>query len=286
VGWWKVALGTAIVLFAVREMFDDLFHPTQSGSLSEWVGSGLFRFFRRWPSMLPTSGPLTVVVVIFVWAILLATGFACIYWAVFPSDYMLPAAAAPSGSDRWWWSFYYLLEMMTTLGLGDIRPNPTWLKLLSAFHTLIGFSLVTSSITWIVLVFPALRRTRTLARKATTLMDAGERTGVPVVSTGMHVILAGLAEEVIQLRVDLIHFPLLFYFYAEDSRASLPRALFPLMRFAREGVEAARHELVRLAATGLQTALNDLAEVIGERLQCEDRAPAAVFQKFAELHTV
>jgi hypothetical protein len=286
VGWWKIALGVAIVLFTVREMFDDLFHPTQSGAFSEWIACRLFRLYRRWPSMLPTSGPLSIALVIGAWAMLLATGFALIYWATFPADYTVAPGASLAGPARWWWSFYYSLEMMTTLGLGDIRPNPTWLKLLSAFHTLIGFSFVTASITWIVLVFPALRRMRTLARKATTLNDAEERTGVPVVSTGMHVVLAGLAEQVIQARVDLVHFPILFYFYAADPRASLPCALFPLMRFAKEGVEAGRDDLVRLAATGLSIALDDLADLIGDRLDCEDRSPDVVFKKFAELHTV
>jgi hypothetical protein len=285
VGWWKIALGVASILFTVREMFDDLFHPTQSGAFSEWIASGIFRLYRRWPSMLPTAGPLSVALVIAAWAMLLATGFALIYWARFPTDYTLTPGAAPAGSDRWWWSFYYSLEMLTTLGLGDIRPNPTWLKTLSAFHTLIGFSFVTASITWIVLVFPALRM-GTLSRKANTLSDTEERTGVSVVSAGMHVVLAGLAEEVIRLRVDLVHFPLLFYFYAQDSRASLPPSLFFLMRFAKDGAEGGRDDLVRLAATGLSIALTDLANLIGDRLDCEDRSPQVVFQTFAELHTV
>jgi hypothetical protein len=41
-----------------------------------------------------------------------------------------------------------------------------------------------------------------------------------------------------------------------------------------------------LAATGLRIALNDLADLIGERLDCEQRDPDLVFQKFAGLHTV
>jgi hypothetical protein len=95
-----------------------------------------------------------------------------------------------------------------------------------------------------------------------------------------------LVEQVIQARVDLVHFPLLFYFYAADPRASLPCALFPLMRFAKEGVEADREDLVRLAANGLSIALDDLADLIGDRLECEDRSPDVVFQKFVELHRV
>jgi hypothetical protein len=284
VGWWKEVAGIAIVLFASREMFNDLFHPTRSGALSEWIANRLFRVYRRWPRLLPTSGPLSIALVILTWAMLLATGFALIYWPSFPARFDLQKAVPAAGWDRWWWSFYYSLEMMTTLGLGDIRPNPTWLKLLSACDTLIGFLFITASITWILLVFPALRRIRTLARKAITLADAERTTGIPVASTGMHVVLAGLTEEVIQARVDLIHFPLLFYFYAEDQRASLPCALFPLMRFAEERTEADRDELVRLATAALRIALNDLADLIGDRLDCQDRAPETVFRTYAELH--
>jgi hypothetical protein len=52
---------------------------------------------------------------------------------------------------------------------------------------------------------------RTLSRKAVTLSDAEKGTELRVTSRGMHVGLAGLAEEVIRARVDLVHFPLLFY---------------------------------------------------------------------------
>ena len=214
------------------------------------------------------------------WAMLLATGFALIYWAVFPASFRFERN--PQGPQNWWWSFYYSLEMLTTLGLGDIQPDPTWLKLLSAIHTLVGFSLVTASITWMVLVFPALRRVRTLARKSTTLSESEKRTGIPVTTPGMHEILANLAEQVIVARVDL--FPLLFYFYAEDRRASLPHALFPLLRFAEDGAGPGHDRLVRLAAEGLGIALQDLADLIGDRLKCKTRAPDLVFREFAALH--
>jgi Ion channel len=283
--WLKVAAGAVIVLFALHEMFNDLFHPTESGALSEWIGCAIFRLCRFSKWMLTAAGPLSVVVSILTWALMLAVGFALIYWACFPDAYSVEPAAPHSPGAKWWWSLYYSLEMMTTLGLGDIRPNPAWLKLLSAFHTLLGFSFVTASITWIVLIFPALRRVRTLSRKAITLSDAEGQTGVPVISRGMHVVLAGLAEEVIQTRVDLIHFPILFYFYAQDPRASLPRAVFPLMRFAADGMLAERDELVRLSATALNMALADLSELVGKRLDCTHRPPEAIFREFAHLHS-
>src|SRR4051794_24466330 len=98
-------------------MFQDLFHPTQSGALSEWVGHGLFRLLRRWRSMLPTAGPLAVAVVLCSWAMLLAVGFACLYWAFFPAAFELKTANQPAGESAFLWAFYYSMEMMMTLGL-------------------------------------------------------------------------------------------------------------------------------------------------------------------------
>jgi hypothetical protein len=285
VEWWKAVTGAAIVLIAIREMFQDLFHPSRSGALSDWIGHALFRTLRRWwPRVLASAGPLTVVIVIFTWALLLVTGFAFIYWSVFPADFHLRTVNRPTGPDDFWWCFYYSLQMLTTLGLGDIEAVPNWLRILSALHTLIGFSLVTASITWVVLLFPALRRARTLARKAQTLALAEEKTGVPVAAPRMHVVLAGLAEEVIRTRVDLVHFPLLIYFYADESRASLADAVFPLKRFADEGMQGGRDELILLSATALHFALEDLAEKLGERLELRGEPSGRVFRAFAEFH--
>jgi hypothetical protein len=40
-------IGTLIVLFALREVFRDIFHPTRSGTLSEFVGRIMSLFMRR-----------------------------------------------------------------------------------------------------------------------------------------------------------------------------------------------------------------------------------------------
>jgi hypothetical protein len=103
VDWLKTVVGAAIVLFAVRQMFQDLFHPTQSGALSEWLASRIFRIFRPSPSMLPTSGPFSIAMVILTWALLLTVGFALIYWASFPGGYEFQSRTMPDGPwERWW----------------------------------------------------------------------------------------------------------------------------------------------------------------------------------------
>ena len=45
-----------------------------------------------------------------------------------------------------------------------------------------------------------------------------------------------IAQEVIQARVDHVHFSILFYFYTEDIEASLPSAVWKLRHFAEEGL--------------------------------------------------
>jgi hypothetical protein len=282
--WWKPVVGGAIVLFALREMFQDLFHPSKSGALSDWIGHRIFLLLRRWPSILNSAGPLAVVVSILFWAGLLVLGFAVIYWSVFPWAFQLRTANQPNpGLDGFWWCLYYSLEMLTTLGLGDIQPTPSWLRLLSAMHTLLGFSLVTASITWVVLIYPALSRTRNLARKAHILASAERKSGVSMASEGFHTVMTGIAQEVIQARVDHIHFSILFYFYTDDCEASLSSAVWKLRHFAKEGLEPGREDKIRFAAFAIDEALDDLADKLRTRLDVEGSADD-VFRAFSEFH--
>ena len=282
--WWKPVVGGAIVLFALTEMFQDLFHPSKSGALSDWIGHRIFVLLRRWPSILNVAGPLTVVVSILVWAGLLVVGFAFIYWTVFPWAFQLKTTNQPRGGlDGFWWCLYYSIEMVTTLGLGDVDPTPSWLRLLSALHTLIGFSLLTASITWIVLLYPALGRTRNLARKAHILDSAERKSGVSIASEGFHTVMTAIAQEVIQARVDHVHFSILLYFYTEDNEASLPSAVWKLRHFAEEGVEPGRDDKIRLAAWAVSEALDDLADKLRMRLNVEGPTDE-VFRAFSEFH--
>src|SRR5690349_3748638 len=86
---WTSTAGIAVIAWALREVFSDLFRPSQSGTLSANVGSGLFGLARRIHWMLPVAGPLSIVVVISCWALLLTIGFALVYWARFPDAFFV-----------------------------------------------------------------------------------------------------------------------------------------------------------------------------------------------------
>src|SRR5690349_12804677 len=137
--WSVVAViaGCIVVGFTLREIFHDLFHPTEGGSLSGLVARSFFNVFRRWPPWLTLAGPLSLVTVIFSWALLFAVGFAFFYWAVWPGNFSVESGMEGPRHSAWT-AFYFSLEVMTTLGLGDIKPKAEWLRVLVTLHTLIG----------------------------------------------------------------------------------------------------------------------------------------------------
>jgi hypothetical protein len=42
----SILVGLALVAFTVQEVFQDLFHPSGSGTVSDYVARRLFSFFR------------------------------------------------------------------------------------------------------------------------------------------------------------------------------------------------------------------------------------------------
>jgi len=283
-GWWPVALGVFVLVFAVREIFRDLFQPSGSGALSAYFGRWIFQLARKLKFLLQIAGPLAVVVVIGCWTFLLAASFALIYSASYPDGFAIQGEPR-RGLSEFVTLLAFSLASLTTVGTPDLSPQPDWLRLTVAVESLLGFSLVTASISWIVLIYPALGRMRSLARRAAILIKAQKQTGVDAISHQSESLLAQLTEGVIRTRVDLIHFPLIYYFHADSERASLALALLTIEKLARRAGELEGADHVRLHASMLDAALADLAKVLAHRfLDANEDDPHAVFDAFARDH--
>lgn len=284
---WTVVPGVLVIAFAFTEIFQDLFHPTHSGSLSDWIGRTVFRTFRRWPRGLSSAGPLTIVLVIFCWALLQAVGFALIYSAGFPDSFRLMNREEAGVGHTFWTTLYFSLQVMTTLGLGDVIPKTNWLRIIVTLQALIGFALLTASVSSIVLIYPALGRMRLLARRTTILNKAAKETGIEIVSGEAASLLSDLASSVIQTRVDFIHFPIIYYFHSDHRRSSLASALPKLIQLAETGSSADAPERVRFSAAMLRAALEDLAAVLDERfLHTKSNDPTVVFRAYGKDHVI
>ena len=283
---WTSLVGIFLIAWTLREIFTDLFQPSGSGSLSSFVGKQLFRLAQRMRWMMRSAGPLSIVIVITTWALLVTVGFALVYWARFPQAFTVPPPGVRDKLGKVWVVLYFSLTSLTTLAAGEIVPKGSWIRLVAALESLIGISLVTASVTWIVLIYPALGRMRTLARRASTLLRAQKQTGVDVISGDVENLLGDLAESVMRTRVDFIHFPLIYYFHADTEGASLANSLTSLWQLADTATDQKHSERVRLAATVLTIALTDTADFLQERFVpgADQKDPPAVFRAVAQDH--
>ena len=283
---WLVPIGGLVVIaFTLRETFQDLFQPSASGSLSAWIGRTTFSVSKRIRFLLPSAGALAILITIISWSTLVAIGFAMIYWPSVPDGFNMQTSIHRDAISRFGIAIFYSFDTLVTLGQGGMTPRISWTRVLSVIEALLGFSLLTASISWIVLIYPALGRLRTMSRFASSLVRAEESTAVEILSGDAEQLLGSMAQDVIRTRIDFVHFPLIYYFYAATERASLPQALSQLLDMAKRGCEESRPERVRLTAATLRTALEDLAEILAARLiDADPKDPQSVFTAFQRDH--
>jgi hypothetical protein len=181
---------------------------------------------------------------------------------------------------------YFSLAALATVGSTEFTPHGTWIRIVASLESLIGISLLTASITWIVLIYPALGRMRTLARRASTLLRAQEQTGVDLLSGSVESLLGDLAQSVLRTRVDFIHFPMIYYFHARSEDISLGRFLISLEELATRGSDRDMPDAIRLGAAILRVSLQDLAELLVHKFVPASNAddPRSVFDAVARDH--
>jgi hypothetical protein len=281
------ALGAVIIGGILWQVFDDLFHPGETGALSDWLGRHLFRTMRRRPRLLPLAGPMAVVTVIATWVAALVLGFGLVYLPRYPAEFRTSTGAIPPDASGLGAALYFSFETLITLGYGDLVPSSAVTRIAATFEALVGFGLLTASVSSIVLLYPALSRMRLLARGTSHLVEAERMTGVSVADSGSDVVLNGLARDVTHARIDLVHFPIVYFFAASERNASVASSLTHLMRFAADAQSPDRPNRVRLAGAALDRALTDLADILDERfLHTRSGSRERVFDAFARDHLV
>lgn len=280
---WPILLGCLVIALTLREVFRDLFHPTATGSLSDFIASGIFNAFRHFPRFLTDAAPLAVVLVIFIWSLLVCVGFALVYWGLPPAYFKIKSGQPPAGFLS---MVYFSLEVLTTLGLGDYAPVPIWLRLMATLEALVGFGVLTASVSSIVLLHLALARVRTLSRRISQCMRADSDLGFSFETGGTEELLLSLAADLGQARVDLVQFPLVYYFYSDQHHAALPQVLPYALGVAENGLLPDKPIAMQRAAAVLRLALRDLADTLRERfVDSESHECAAVFKAYAQHHT-
>lgn len=260
-GWVLSAVGLLVVLVALWDIFHTLWHPGGFGRIARWVFQFVWSVTKR---VLPShtrqlAGPLGIVGTVVSWTGLVVVGWMLVYLPHMPEGFYFGTALRPEQSSDALAALYLSLVTVATLGFGDIIPADPVLRLLTPFEALLGFVLLTAAISWILQVYPALGRRRSVAMRL-SIMRSRHATDVvvdgdPCVASRM---LEALADGVIQAETDFMQYSESYYFLEEEEELSLAVALPYALEMADTGGESSSRE-VRLAADMLAAAVESLA---------------------------
>jgi len=267
-------VGVVLVVIAFRDIFDSLFHPEGRAAVGRLVSRAVWVTVRRLgrgrPRVAGLAGPLVLVAVISTWALLLIVGWALIYLPHVNTGFDIPQNVGGGDLVN---ALHISLNGLTTLGASDAIAEPGWLRIVNPLEALVGFGLLTASVSWLLLVYPALGRRRSLAYELSLLLREEEETGTslvdlePVVAERVY---ADLTDRLIAVERDFVNFPVSYYFTEGDPRFSLASSLPYALDLARRGTSGDTPNSVRLRARMLEEALGDLAATTAHRFH---RAP-------------
>ncbi|MEV6210710.1 potassium channel family protein [Kitasatospora sp. NPDC051914] len=285
--WLLNVAGAVLVLAALRDVFHTLWHPTRHGGLSRLVMASLWRLSGALPGRRRSAGlagPLAMVAVVGIWALAVVLGWALIYWPHMPDAFTYAAGLRPAEHAEFVDALYLSLVHLTTLGLGDIAPAEGWLRILTPLEALVGFALLTATVSWTLGIYPALARRRALALRLSHLSRTYPTAArVDADADADAAILEALAAETAVISVDLMQYAESYYFYDGDDRTSLARHIAYAQDLAERAVRA-RHPDVRPAAAAFRAALEDLAIILDQRFLRTGGTTREIFDAFARDH--
>jgi hypothetical protein len=254
-GILATAAGAACIAIALRDVFDTLFHPRGRAILSAAVAAGVQRMFSRRSA---AAGPVALVSTIAGWAVLLSAGWALVIWPHLEDSFRFPPGVAEHDLVD---ALYVSLVTLATIGFGEITPTSDLMKLLLPLEGLVGLGLLTASLSWLLSLYPALSRRRSLAYDISLLRRAELDTGADVFALDVDTATAQLAEltsRLVAVERDLTAYPIARCFAETDERFSLPQAVPYLDELAARGTASSMPAPTRLRAMMLGEALVDL----------------------------
>ncbi|WP_307805250.1 potassium channel family protein [Streptomyces spirodelae] len=283
--WLVTSAGALMVLVTLRDVFHTLWHPTRHAGLSRYVMRGLWELSARLGSHRRAAGivgPLAMVTVVGTWAFTIILGWALIYWPHLPEAFSFAAGLKPEKHSGLLDALYVSMVTVATLGLGDIAPSAGWLRIVGPAESLVGFALLTATVSWILGIYPALTRRRALALRLSQLRRSGISAQQFEGAAGA-ALLESLAADVSRVSVDFAQYAESYYFHDGNDRTSLAVNIHHAAELADQG-RRARHPDVRMTAAVLSRALEDLADILDRRFLRTGRTEPDVFRAFLDDH--
>jgi hypothetical protein len=285
-GWVVTGVGLAVVLATLRDIVHTLWHPSGRGGLGRTVLAAVWRAGRarqghRRASVL--AGPLAMVVVVVSWVAAIVLGWTLLYWPHL-EGFFISEELRQTSRGGFLDALYLSMVTVATLGFGDIVPTEEWLRIAVPVQALLGFALLTATVTWVLQIYPALTRRRALAIRLSLLRRADavrvlSEEDVPMAAN----LLEDLAGELVQARVDLTQYAETYYFRDGEESASLAASIGTAVQLAHAAERSPRPDM-RFAGRLLDTALADFARLLDEQFLRVGGSTEAVLAAYTADH--
>lgn len=234
--WVLEGLGAALVLLSLVDVFLTVLYIRSGTSLlSDRLARWTWRLFRvadRWVPddrhrLMSYGGASILLLIIATWVILLVFGFALISWPNLGTGIQSPSGHTPTQLPA---ALYFAGANLATAGSNDLIPSTPGMRLVAVVCPLIGMSVITLTLTYLLQVYQALMRRNTFALRlhfATCRTgDAAELIaglGAGGDFSGARADLGALANELVNLYESHHFYPMLLYFRFRDPHYALSR---------------------------------------------------------------
>jgi hypothetical protein len=232
-GWLEPLAGAVLMALVLVDVFLTVLYArmgagilgTQVAHLTWAVFRGAAKHLRRPGRILSFCGPVILVLLIAVWAVGLTLGAALV---IHPAlGQALRAESGPTSTD-FMTAVYVGANSLSIVGSGGMQPHSSGLRLFFVMDSLIGTSVISLTLTYLMQIYTALQRRNALGLRLHLLSggtgDAADllvRLGTDGKFTSGYTNISQLADEVAGMKEAHHFYPVLFYFRFHEAHYSV-----------------------------------------------------------------
>ena len=286
--------GVAGVIIVIWDAFEVIVLPrrvTRRFRFSRFFYRNLWRIWRTLANLMPAKkaresafgifGPISLLILVAVWAIGLVYGFALMQYGAGSA-----VSSATSGTNNFWTDIYLSGTTFFTLGLGDVVPRSSLARALIVAEAGLGFGFLAGVIGYLPFIYGSFSRREVsitlLDSRAGTPPSAGEllrRHSSPYGADALRELLKEWELWSAELMESHLSYPVLVYFRSQHDNQSWIASLTAILdtcALIMVGVEGACERQAELTFAIARHAVVDLSQVFGTspRPLPQDRLPA------------
>ena len=298
------AIGVAIVLIVIWDAFEVIILPrrvTRRFRLSRFFYRNFWRLWKSITRLIPVKkaresafgifGPISLLILVAVWAVGLVIGFALMQYGSGSAVNI----AVPSATGSFWTDMYLSGTTFFTLGLGDVIPRSSVARGLVVVEAGLGFGFLAGVIGYLPFIYGSFSKREVsitlLDSRAGTPPSAGEllrRHSYPHGPDALRELLKEWELWSAELMESHLSYPVLAYFRSQHDNQSWVASLTAILdtcALIMVGIDGACERQAELTFAIARHAVVDLSQVFGTspRPLPDDRLPGAELRRIRDV---